>query len=234
MHNSFVKLLPTILLSLAFRLAPGQECKTYYLLSQGTEVELTLYDKKGEANGRNVSKVTEVKSVTGGYEANISVTTYNGRGKEQINNPNVAVSCQNGVYAVDLRNLVPAEAMAGQKDVQVRVEGNMAEYPARLEPGQTLKDATMTAEPTSGGMALMRMTVTLKNRKVEGKETITTPAGSYDCFKITYDANVKTIVGFNFQAAEWFAPGFGVVKTETFRNGKTVGSTLITKVTKGS
>ncbi len=238
MRISFGKLVPVILLTLACKLASGQECKTYYLLSQGAEIELTAYDKKGEANGRSVSKVTEVKPVSGGYQANISVTTFNGKGKEQTSNPNVAVSCQNGVYAVDLRNLVPAEATTSHKDMQVRVEGDLAEYPARLEAGQTLKDATMSVEPTSGGlnggMGLKKITFTLKNRKVEGKETITTPAGTYECFKITYDANMKAVIGVNFQAAEWFAPGFGVVKTETYRNGKTVGSTLITKVTKGS
>jgi len=37
----------------------------------------------------------------------------------------------------------------------------------------------------------------------------------------------------NFKVTEWFAPGFGVVKSETYaRNGKLLGSTQLTSLKK--
>ena len=73
------------------------------------------------------------------------------------------------------------------------------------------------------------MSVEITNRKVEGKESITTAAGTWDCFKISYHSKVlvKIIVGIpmNSNVTEWYAPGFGVVKTES--NG---GWTAITSI----
>ncbi|MCY7350318.1 MAG: hypothetical protein LH606_06590 [Cytophagaceae bacterium] len=212
--------------------ALSQDCKNYYFMNKGAEVEMTVYDRKGEVDGRNVYKVNEVKNSSNRTEANVSTVSYNNKGKEQMSTGNMTVICEGGMYSADLRNLVSPEMMGGMKGMDVRVTGNMAEYPSSLQPGMALKDANMTAEPTTEGMALMRLSVSLKNRKVEGKESITSPAGTFDCYKITYDASVKTIIGINFQATEWFAPGFGVVKTESSRNGKLMGSTLITKVSK--
>jgi hypothetical protein len=69
----------------------------------------------------------------------------------------------------------------------------------------------------------------MTKRKVTGKESLTTPAGTWDCFTITYHSKMIFKMGIgipmNSDVTEWYAPGFGVVKTES--NG---GSTLITSV----
>lgn len=215
-------------------LALGQDCKSFVLMRVGNEIEMTIYDRKGDVSGRNVSKVNSLKQLGEALEAHLSTTVYTTKGKEQFSNPDLTVTCSKGAYTVDLRNLVPAESTGSMRNMDMRVSGKGAEYPARLEPGMTLPDAELLAEPASGGMALFRMTINLKNRKVEGKESVTTPVGAYDCYKITYDANMKMGIGVNYQATEWFAPGVGVVKTETYRNGKLAGSTLLTKVTPGT
>lgn len=230
--TSILGTLLTLVLLSANPKAVGQDCKNYYFMNEGTEVEMTVYDRKGDVSGRNVSKVKEVKSSGSRSEATITATSYNNKGKEMMSTGNMTVICEGGTYSVDLRNMVSPEMMGGMNGMDVRVTGNMAEYPSSVQPGMALKDASMTAEPTTGGMALMRLSVSLKNRKVDGKESVTTPAGTFDCYKITYDANIKTIVGVNFQGTEWFAPGFGIVKTESTRNGKPMGSTLITRVGK--
>ena len=78
-----------------------------------------------------------------------------------------------------------------------------------------------------------------ENRKVAGKETVTSPAGSWEAFVISYDGNMKTrmagigLPAFNFTVKEWFVPGMGIVKSETYsKNGKLVGSTLLTAITR--
>ena len=87
----------------------------------------------------------------------------------------------------------------------------------------------MTMEVNNNGMQ-QTLTMNVTNRKVEGKESITTPAGTWDCFKITSKSKIHMKMGpigvpMNFDSTEWFAPGFGVVKTESKH-----GETLITSV----
>jgi hypothetical protein len=64
----------------------------------------------------------------------------------------------------------------------------------------------------------------MTKRKVEGRESVTTPAGTWNCFKITYHSKMIFKMGIgipmNMDVTEWWAPGFGVVKTES-DSGKT-------------
>ena len=57
---------------------------------------------------------------------------------------------------------------------------------------------------------------------MEGKESITTPAGTWNTYKITYHNKVTMKIGIgipmNMDVTEWYAPGFGVVKTEASGN----------------
>jgi hypothetical protein len=78
------------------------------------------------------------------------------------------------------------------------------------------------------------MTVTITDRKVVGKESVTTPAGTFDCFKITSNSTIKTktVVGITmeFSAIEWLAPKAAIVKSESYKKGKLQGYTLLTKL----
>ena len=98
------------------------------------------------------------------------------------------------------------------------------EYPANMKIGDNLNDGefSMDFKMQSGLNAHVDMSIT--NRKVDGMETVTTPAGTWDCFKISYHSKIKMKIGIgipiNANVTEWYAPGFGVVKTES-GGGKT-------------
>ena len=83
-------------------------------------------------------------------------------------------------------------------------------------------------------MANMTMTIKILNRKVESKESITTPAGTFSCFKITYDMESSTkIMGMNtnvkLSSIDYLAEGIGVVKTESYdKKGELSGYSLLT------
>ncbi|MEJ7912919.1 MAG: hypothetical protein WKF70_07175, partial [Chitinophagaceae bacterium] len=74
----------------------------------------------------------------------------------------------------------------------------------------------------------------MKNRKVLSRERVTSEAGSWEAYKISYEATIRIkMAGIGIpmvmKTTEWFVPFFGVVKTETFsRKGKKQGSSLLT------
>ena len=77
----------------------------------------------------------------------------------------------------------------------------------------------------------------ITNRKVEQQETLSLPAGSFDCYKITYATTIKVkMMGIGFpihmQVTEWFAPKLGrMVKSETYtKNGKLAGTTQLESI----
>jgi hypothetical protein len=71
------------------------------------------------------------------------------------------------------------------------------------------------------------VSMTISDRKVEGKESVTTAAGTWDCFKISYKSKmvVKTAgigIPVNIEGNEWYAPGVGVVKTQSKSGGTAI------------
>src|SRR5690606_32954803 len=99
--------------------------------------------------------------------------------------------------------------------------------------GMTLDDAKITMEARMNGMKIMTMNMEIKNRKVEAREKITTPAGTFDCFKITYDTYLKAVVKREYKTTIWFSPEAGTVKSENYnKKGKLDSTTLLTQFTK--
>ena len=120
---------------------------------------------------------------------------------------------------MDMKMMLNPQQAQQFKDVSADGKGVYLEYPSSLKEGQTLPDASfdMDVKMESGVAASVSMDIT--NRKVEGKEKITTPAGNWEAYKITF--HNKTIINMgipipmNMQMTEWFVPDFGVVKTES-------------------
>jgi hypothetical protein len=98
-----------------------------------------------------------------------------------------------------------------------------------MKEGDVLKDGNMDMDIQNKGMK-QSLSMSVNNRKVEGKEKITTTAGTWDCFKITNQTKmkIKTMgigIPMNMDVTEWYAPGFGVVKSSS-----KYGETVITSI----
>jgi hypothetical protein len=94
-----------------------------------------------------------------------------------------------------------------------------------MNVGDQLKEGNfvMDYESTSGLKSSIEISIT--ERKVEGKETVTTTAGTWECYKISAKNKIVSKIGdtgipIRMDVIEWFAPGFGIVKTES-KTGKT-------------
>ena len=70
--------------------------------------------------------------------------------------------------------------------------------------------------------------------KVLGRESIDTPAGTFDCLKISYVHKVSTPEGNErIYVTGWYAPGVGEVKEiQATKKGETISETILTALTK--
>jgi len=106
-----------------------------------------------------------------------------------------------------------------------------------MKVGDVLKDAIMTIHMWQKGHEMGTMTMTI-HRKVEGKENVTVPAGIFDSYKMAMEMEsemnmmgMKRPLG-KTQTTEWFAVGTGPVKSETYKDGKIIRYSVLSKMTK--
>jgi hypothetical protein len=208
---------------LATTFSYSQDCKNYYYLQNNKTIEITMYNSKGEMNGRQVYTVSNFQNSGTTASATVNTEMFNKKGKS-ISKSSSVMKCSGGVMMMDMKLSLPQQ-QAEQFSADAKTKDFYLEYPASMKIGDNLKDGNMEMSVDSKGMTTtLNMSVT--NRKVEGQEKITTTAGSWDCFKITYHTKIITkVMGMgipiNMDVTEWYAPGFGVVKTSS-KYGETV------------
>ena len=214
-------------------LAQDNLCKSSYMpLEEGLSWELTNYDKKGKEESVSRQKVTTLEETADGYKASIHYTLIDKKGKE-VNSGTFGMECDGNSIYLDMNQMLDANAMAGMENMEVEMSGDGLEIPNDPEPGTSLPEGSITMTASTGAFGNFSMTLKVRNRKVEGMETVETPAGTFDCVKISQDTEIKTIVTTTSSSVNWYAKEVGLVKTETYNNkGKLMGSTVLTKLGK--
>ena len=185
-----------------------------------------MYDKKGNPSGKLVYTVSDYKNIAGNASATLTTETFDKKGKSGVKSAGV-VKCTKGVIMMDMKMSMPPGQPLGITNA--KTESVFIEYPGAMKVGDDLKDAHMQIETETKGMQ-QSVTLDIINRKVTGKEKVETPAGTWDCFIITNNTSVKIKtmgigIPMNIELTEWFAPGFGMVKTRS-----KYGETLITAI----
>lgn len=206
-------------------------------MTSNAKMQMTIYDKKGKPSALQTIQVGSVKNTGGAYESSVAVSMTDEKGKA-ISNGAGTYRCNGGVFSADMKMLMPQEGLANAKPTDVSMEPVYLEYPASMSVGQKLKDAEMNMDMTMNGGMKASISFKEEGRTVTAKESVTSPAGTWEAYVISYTGNMKTkmagigLPAFNFTVKEWFVPGMGLVKSETYRNEKLIGSTLLTLVSK--
>jgi len=201
----------------------------FYQLKKGTIIEMTNYDKKDKIQGRTETEVIEFDESSNGYISTIAYKFFDKKNK-LVSEGDYTLTCDDGIIKIDMSSFVPAESMAAFQNMEVEVNMDRLEYPSNMEVGQNLNDAKLQLS-TKNSPVPMKMVFNITDRKVEGKESVTTPAGTFDCFKIGYNSSSKVMISnMNYRTVEYISQKCGAVRTETYKsNGNMIGYTLLTR-----
>ena len=209
----------SFLLFLAVTVQPifAQDCAaTYGVLKEGTRLEYTSYNKKGEADLTIKQLCRKVETRNDTIIAMMDAQGLNDKGAETFAR-SYALKCLAGVFYMSMQSLMPAQAGgATNPGMEMQIEGGELDYPSTMQPGQTLPDAEMLIRFSTGGMQLMKTRYKVTNRKVESAEKLTTKAGTFDCLKLSYDLEMNLLGKKTYHAALWMAKNVGMVKTENY------------------
>lgn len=212
-------------------IAAQNACSKYYPMKEGSSMEYTIYNKKGKSDGKTTYSVTDVKSSGSETSATFNIDFSNTKGKKEFETA-YDITCTGTGIKIDYMSLMPAQMTEQYEkmDVEMDFSGTDIELPNNLSVGQNLDDANVTMKMSVGGID-MNISVDIVDRKVEARESITTDAGTFDCYQLSELIKSKSMgVNLEMTSKTWLAEGVGMIKNETFRkNGKSEGSTILTK-----
>ena len=191
------------------------DCSMFYPFKEGVKLEYTYYDKKGKLESKSQSVIKTVKALPNGVEAVITNTIFDKKDKEQFAGEYL-IRCEGGVVKMDASTMLNPAMQQSFANMEVSIEGEDLTIPKKLTEGQELPDASTNIKAGTGGINIVNMTVNITDRRVLGKESVTTPAGTFDCYKVTQTTDVKMMLGKEFSSIEYYAEGIGVVRSETY------------------
>jgi hypothetical protein len=228
LKNIFVTLAVLCLIS-AYTFA--QSCSEAFPFKQGTSFTMQHFDKKNKLTSSTKENIVKVTGNGNSVTANIDTESLDAKGKS-ISKNNFDLKCENGSLIFDSRKFsggAMAE-MPANANMEVKMSGDNFDMPTSVSVGQTLKDITYNISATMSGIKMFNMDIKIINRKVEAEENVTVPAGTYKCFKITYDIQAKGLMGKTrtMKTTLWFTKSVGTVKTESFNEkGDSMGYSVL-------
>lgn len=207
-------------------------CSRFYPMEEGTAFDYTMYNAKGKTEGVSSYKVTTVENKGDSTIATMAISFTDDKGKD-VYSTDYSFTCTGNMVTIDYESLMPQQMLEQYGDMEMDITGTDLEIPNDLSVGQALEDANVTLKISMGGIN-MTTTVDMTNRKVEKQESVTTPAGTFECFVIYCDTESKMMMAKqSFPSRVWLAEGVGMVKQETYKkNGGLMNSTQLTTFTK--
>ena len=188
------------------------------------------FNGDNKIQGRSETYVKQVDKTANGYKATIALKVYN-KDNEILSEGDYGMECDNGTVKMDLSGFVPAKSLMAFGNMEIKMEMTEMEIPSNLRAGQKLKDASLKISTVNSPITLS-LQVDMKNRQVVGKETVQTPAGSFECYKLTYDMVMDFMMGSTtMKNVQYLTEKLGAVRTETYDSeGKLLNYTVLEKV----
>jgi len=215
----------------------AQDCARFIYMQTGKTIEMSTFNKKGDVEMKSLSTISDVTTSGSIITAKVATQVFDKKGNS-LGTSNAKYSCNGNAVSVEM------DYDAGQQtntnmQIDVKQDNNTVEYPTTMQVGDHLKDGTSIMD-FGNGKINSEITVKVYDRMVLAKESVTTPAGTWDCYKISYKtANSSTFKGEGADTLNkltsaiskfalkfkkpaepsettiWYAPDFGLVKMET-------------------
>lgn len=190
----------------------AQSCDIYHPLVKDFSFEIQHYGKNKKVMGNALHIVQSVEPTSAGSKAVVEMvmTTPKGKSGAPIR---YTVECNGGAVKIDTRS-----ALSGPPDPAFKDEGScFTDLSSTLGVGQAFPDCQFSSTGKNSYSEIK-----IYNRKVVAKETVTVTAGTFDAYLIEYE--MTTVIKspgikltLNKHHKDWYAPGKGFVKTESFK-----------------
>ncbi len=216
-------------------------CSRLAFFQPGSEIVTANYNDKGEEMSKQLVRILSIKEKKG-------ITTATAEVFEMLTGVKEKATPSRFEYQCDGKNIffnIESIFNQGKKNKETGVTSSLISFPIQVKEGQTLPDARGFINSQRGDKKVS-MKYVFKDRKVGTIEELTTPGGTWKCYKISnavevemdipgMDENAKAMMKqmqriMKMTTSTWLAPDFGIVKMEIYMNGELKSSNEVVAV----
>jgi len=206
--------------------------------SAGDVLTYEILDKKDRTEGTQTMEILEVKETGEGLAYEMRLSYADKKGKEMMSTESEMLCTDEGMR-FDLNRMMSGMLSQAGTEMEMEIVGEPETIPNDLSVGKSLPDdeyqivMKMSGGDLPAGMGEMKNDVLIKDRKVAAKESVNVPAGTFECYKVTYTQSISmNIMGMKrtteYQGAYWINDGAGLVKSASYnKNGKYSGGMVL-------
>lgn len=204
-----------------------ESCSVFYPFTAGTSAEVTTKNKRGKTVAVLTYNVLDVTNNSGTTQAKMNAVMKD-KNDKILTESTYNISCTNTGVSIDYQSMTVQSSFTQFDDIESDITGTNIVIPNDLAVGTNLPDANIDVKMNMSGIR-MNMYAGMLDREVTGKESITTPAGTFDCFVIEYTSQLRMGMTQTGKAKQWIAKGVGMVKQEDYNSrGDITSSSLLT------
>jgi hypothetical protein len=205
----------------------AQECNMYFPDKKGAELTYTYFTKPGKPESSSKVTVANKSEAGGKIKFDLIGESFDKKGNSVVKFE-YSAWCENGDFFIDMKSMMGTMNLKDMGDF--KIESTNMQFPSHMTAGQTLNDASISL--TVDGPVSMGMNTKITDRKVEGFESVTTPAGTFECVKISYKTFAKVmIIKTEGNAVEWYSKNVGLIRSETYdKKMKLTGYSELTSI----
>jgi len=205
-------------------LSAQESCMALFPKTKGAVLVNKGYDSQNHLLTTTTYTVQESYDYMSGSsnEINFSMTDSLGNVVDQ---GSLEARCDEGNFYMKLMSASANPNIVGMLAGNAELVGDFLDYPNTFNDDYpfdgnfAMEEGEFTVKSKSDKDNFAR--VNIRNRSYDKREKITTPAGTFDASKISYVFDVyngKEKKTKTYKGVEWYAPSFGIVKSETYDN----------------
>lgn len=210
-------------------LLQAQDCTPFYAMRQGATATYEYFDAKDKKTSSSTTVIKEIKKEGNRVEALVAMTMMDKSSKEMFQGT-MQIACKDDTLFMDVGSLINPGIAQSAGSMEITMSGDGMTIPGTLRTGMKLPDSHNEFKMGLNGMTLMTISIDITEHQVEAEEKVTTPAGTFNCFRVSYLSNSKVMLGkATTKTVQWYARDIGVVKSETYdKKGALEGRMLLT------
>ncbi|MCC3157038.1 hypothetical protein LJ737_07300 [Hymenobacter sp. 15J16-1T3B] len=199
-------------------------CEHPFGLSDGTELTYQLLNEKNKPEGLQILKVARItpheaaKKAPAYTEVLLKSSLYDASNRLQRNDEYVYL-CRRDTVLTDGRLLLDPAMLRSFRDRRFAYEPVHLAWPNQPTAG-ALPGGKLTVQVSSPSVDIAQVITDVSERRLSGPESITTPAGTFQCYKVEsryeYVTQARADIARRSvkRVVDYYAPGVGMVRSE--------------------